>query len=46
MSKANCREIWKMVELDETSSDQIIGCLEDWEHIFQAENIDFEELGL
>jgi len=35
-----------MADLDETSSNQIFSCLEEWEHILQAENINFEELGL
>ena len=36
----------KIVEVDETTSNQIFEILSDWEHILQAENIDFEELGL
>lgn len=35
-----------MVEVDEETSNQIFDILADWEHTLQAENIDFEELGL
>lgn len=41
-----CKKESQMAEMLGNNPNSLFEILEDWEHVLQAENIDFEELGL